>query len=154
VADSSAAFDACLDEYRRAARDFCAVAERFSPEAFAAERPSDDPDTVSPLAICRHVVRGAHGYARYLRKAQGMELGTFRGVVEIQGDVRPALDAEIRLTEETVAPMRRLSGDEVLKVEFRVSWGSVYNPEILLEHAICHLLRHRRQLERWTRGPS
>ena len=147
--DSSAAFDACLDEYRRAAKEFCDVVERFAPAAFAAERPSDDPDTVSPLAICRHVVGAAHGYARYLRKAQGLALGIFEARVKAQGDVRPALDAEIRLTEESVAPMRRLPGDEVLKVEFKVSWGPVYNPEILLEHAICHLLRHRRQIERW-----
>lgn len=26
----------------------------------------------------------------------------------------------------------------------------LYNPESMLEHAICHLLRHRRQLERWS----
>lgn len=149
MADSSAAFDACLDEYRRAAKEFCAVVERFAPATFAAERKSDDPDTVSPLAIGRHVVRGAHGYARYLRKAQALALAPFADRVKAQGDVRPALDAEIRYTEESVAPMRALSGEDVLKVEFKVSWGPVYNPEILLEHAICHLLRHRRQLERW-----
>ena len=28
----------------------------------------------------------------------------------------------------------------------------IYDPEILLEHAICHLLRHRLQLERWNVG--
>jgi hypothetical protein len=71
------------------------------------------------------------------------------GRVATQGDVRPALDAEIRYTDESVAPMRLLSGEAVLRIEFRVSWGAVYNPEILLEHAICHVLRHRRQLERW-----
>jgi len=147
--DSSAAFDACLGEYRKAAAEFCDAAERFKPDTFAAERPSDDPDTVSPLSICRHVVGAAHGYARYLRKAQGMAPGTFVDRVKAQGDVQPALDAEIRFTEESCAPMRPLEGLGVLKIEFKVSWGPVYNPEILLEHAICHLLRHRRQLERW-----
>jgi len=28
-----------------------------------------------------------------------------------------------------------------------------YDPEMLLEHAVVHLLRHRRQLERWPRPP-
>jgi hypothetical protein len=149
VADSSAAFEACLDEYRRAAGEFCDVALRFAPKAFLAERPGEDPDTVSPLAICRHVVRSARGYANYLRKAQGIAPQPFVERVKAQGDVRPALEAEIRLTEESVAPMRRLAGEDVLKVEFRVSWGPLYNPEILLEHAICHVLRHRRQIERW-----
>jgi len=31
---------------------------------------------------------------------------------------------------------------------FRMSWGTLFNPEILLEHAIVHLLRHRRQIAR------
>jgi len=149
VADSAAAFDACLAEYRKAAAEFCDVAERFAPGAFLAERPGDDPDTVSPLAICRHVVRSANGYANYLRKAQGTPPEPFVERVRAQGDVRPALDAAIRLTGESVAPMRRLPGDDVLAIEFKVSWGPVYTPEILLEHAICHVLRHRRQLERW-----
>lgn len=149
MADSSAAFDACLDEYRRAAREFCAVAERIAPGAFVAERPSDDPDTVSPLAICRHAARAAHNYANYLRKVQGIAPVPFVERVKGQADVRPALETAIAFTAESVAPMRKLSGEEVLKLEFKVSWGSTYNPEILLEHAICHLLRHRRQLERW-----
>lgn len=149
MADASAAFDACLAEYRRAAAEFCDVVERFAPRPFTAERASDDPDTVSPLAICRHVVGSAHGYGNYLRKAAGLSPEPFVERVRGQGDVRPALEAAIRHTEASVAPLRRLPGEEVLRVEFRVSWGPVYNVEILLEHAICHILRHRRQLERW-----
>ena len=34
-------------------------------------------------------------------------------------------------------------------IRFTVSWGVEYDPDMLLEHAVCHLLRHRRQLERW-----
>lgn len=146
---SAAAFDACLAEYRKAAAEFCDVVERFAPKVFAAERPGEDPDTLSPLTICRHVVGAAHGYASYLRKAQGLQPEPFAQRVKGPLDVRPALEAAIGYTEESVAPMRALPARDVLKVEFRVSWGALYNPEILLEHAICHVLRHRRQLERW-----
>jgi hypothetical protein len=34
---------------------------------------------------------------------------------------------------------------------FRSRWGEDYGIEQMLEHAICHNLRHRRQLERWPR---
>jgi hypothetical protein len=64
-------------------------------------------------------------------------------------DVRVVLAEELRLTEASVDPLRVLSEKEVMAMEFRVSWGAVYNPESMLEHAICHLLRHRRQLEHW-----
>ena len=30
-----------------------------------------------------------------------------------------------------------------------VSWGQQYNVEQLMEHAIVHILRHRRQIERF-----
>jgi hypothetical protein len=43
-----------------------------------------------------------------------------------------------------------MSENEVLALSFPVRWGPTYDPEMILEHAICHLLRHRRQLERWV----
>jgi len=48
-----------------------------------------------------------------------------------------------------VAPLRELDEETVDAMEWRVRWGPLYNPESMLEHAIVHLLRHRRQLERW-----
>ena len=30
-----------------------------------------------------------------------------------------------------------------------VKWGQTYDPEQLFEHAIVHILRHRRQIERF-----
>jgi len=42
-----------------------------------------------------------------------------------------------------------MSEEEVLALSFPVRWGPTYDPEMILEHAVCHLLRHRRQLERW-----
>ena len=39
--------------------------------------------------------------------------------------------------------------DAVAAIKFDVRWGPTYDPEMLLEHAIVHLLRHRRQILRW-----
>ena len=64
-------------------------------------------------------------------------------------DVRPHLAAELRYTETVIEPLRHMTDPEVAAMTFQVSWGSTYDPEQMLEHAIVHLLRHRRQLERW-----
>src|SRR5690242_20509096 len=69
----SGPFGALMDEYARAAEDFCRVAEGFDQARFDAERPSDNPDTVSPRAICLHVVGAAHRYAHYIRKARAID---------------------------------------------------------------------------------
>ena len=31
--------------------------------------------------------------------------------------------------------------------KIKVRWGQLYDPEQLMEHAIVHILRHRRQIE-------
>ena len=63
-----------MDEYARAADEFCRVAESFSDERFAEERPSEDPDCVSVRAICGHACGAAWGYATYLRHAQEIDM--------------------------------------------------------------------------------
>jgi hypothetical protein len=149
----SGPFGALMDEYARAAEEFCRVAEGFDTARFVAERSSDNPTTVSPRAICVHVCGGAHRYAHYIRKARGVdfverfELDPSR--LRSPQDVRELLADAIIFTEATVEPLLRATEEEIQTISFTVRWGPRYDPEMLLEHAVCHLLRHRRQLERW-----
>ena len=69
----SGPFGALMDEYARAAEDFCRVVESFDLAGFDAERPSNNPNTISPRAICLHVIGAAHRYAHYIRKARGVD---------------------------------------------------------------------------------
>src|SRR4051812_4314029 len=69
----SGPFGALMDEYARAAGDFCGVVESFDLPRFVAERASSNPSTVSPHAICLHVCGAAHRYAHYIRKARGVD---------------------------------------------------------------------------------
>ena len=55
----SGPFGALMDEYARAAEDFCRVVEGVPAATWAAERPCDDPDCRSPRAIARHVCGAA-----------------------------------------------------------------------------------------------
>ena len=142
-----------MDEYARAAEEICRIAETFDAPRFLAERASDDPDTLSPRSVCAHAVGAAWGYANYLRHAQGIEMASAavqpNDSVQSPADFRPALEEAMGFTEESVAPLREMSEEQVEALEWRAKWGPLYNPESMLEHAICHLLRHRRQLERW-----
>jgi hypothetical protein len=42
-----------------------------------------------------------------------------------------------------------MSDEEIVGTVIRSSWGVVYDLEQLLEHAIVHVLRHRRQIEKF-----
>ena len=149
----SGPFGALMDEYARAAEDFCRVAESFDLARFDAERPSNNPNTVSPRAICLHVIGAAHRYAHYIRKARGVDFVDRYEADPAQlrspQEVGRLLAEGILLTEETVEPLLDATDSEIQALSFAVRWGPRYDPEMILEHAVCHLLRHRRQLERW-----
>ncbi len=148
------AFGALMDEYVRAAEDFCRVVEAFDPTLFRAERESADADTRSPYAIAAHVCGAARRYADYIDAARrGGEARPFALPLDrLHGptDVRPLLAEGMRFTESVLEGFFEPGGLEVAEgITFQVRWGPTYDPEMLLEHAIVHLLRHRRQLERW-----
>jgi len=146
-------FGALMDEYARAAGDFCRVVEGFDLARFNAERPSNNPNTISPCAICLHVIGAAHRYAHYIRKARGVDFveryEADPARLHSPRDVRDLLTEGIVLTEQTVEPLLKATEQEIQELSFAVRWGPRYDPEMILEHAVCHLLRHRRQLERW-----
>lgn len=146
-------FGALMDEYARAAEDFCRVVETFDLPRFDAERPSDNPNTISPRTICLHVIGAAHRYAHYIRKVRGVDFveryDADPAQLRAPQEVRTLLAEGILLTEETVNPLLNATEQEIQALSFTVRWGPRYDPEMILEHAVCHVLRHRRQLERW-----
>jgi hypothetical protein len=52
-------------------------------------------------------------------------------------------------TVETLSDKWELSDDEITKVKIISRYGPTYDIEQLLEHAIVHILRHRRQIEKF-----
>jgi hypothetical protein len=146
-------FGALMDEAARAAIDLCRVAESFSVADFAATRAMPDGKQLSPQKICIHIVRAATAFSDDIRKARGMEVRTPSKVTpEMLADpkrLRVMLADAFRYTEGALEGLYDADYTVYSQVKFTVSWGVVYDAEMLLEHGVCHLLRHRRQLERW-----
>ncbi|MFP5285739.1 MAG: DinB family protein [Thermoanaerobaculia bacterium] len=145
-------FGALMDEYDRAAEDLCATAEALPQDLFLRQVPSPDPDLGSIQAILLHVVRAAHGYANYIRKARDLPMAPAPQVeIPAPAALRPLLAMELRYTEGALEGLYDAPEEVFTRLTFQVGWGPTYDPEMLLEHAIVHLLRHRRQIERWGR---
>lgn len=148
-------FGALMDEYARAAEDFCRTLEALPPGALDWERPSNDPDTASVRFLCAHVCGASRRYADYIREARGLahEASFVFAPTDLKDpeDVRRKLEETLRYTEGSLAGLETATEEEVMALSFKVRWGPMYDPEMMLEHAIVHLLRHRRQLERWPR---
>jgi hypothetical protein len=146
-------FGSLMDEYARAAEEFCRVLEGFSPGEFAQERPANDPDTRSPRALALHVCGAARRYSDYIRKARGLpfveKFLLEPALLARPEEARGHLAAALRYTEAGLEGLHDAPEAVAAAITFKVRWGPVYDPEMILEHAIVHLLRHRRQLERW-----
>ena len=148
----SGPFGALMDEYARAAEEYCHGVEALTPESYQRKRESDDPDTASIQMISAHVVGAAHRYSDYIRQARGMPFVdrylADPAALPAPSSVRPALAASMQYTEESLEGWYE-DPSPAEAVKFEVRWGPTYDPEMILEHAVVHLLRHRRQIERW-----
>jgi len=146
---------AMMDEYERAARDLVAVVGNLDDAVYSAirDRETTDENCRSIQTVMQHVVSSGYGYATYIRKAIGMP------------GVRPQIpfasrDEHLRMlgemlayTVETLDGRWTMTDDEIVAVRIESPWGPVYDLEQLLEHAIVHILRHRRQIERFLTEP-
>jgi len=146
---------AMMDEYERAAADLSAILRRISDEEFERARDLEtmDEDCRSVQTILHHVVRAGYGYASYVREAYGDEPNRPDVPLGKRLEYLGRLDAMLAFTSATLEDKWELPYEEITAVKMQVRWGPVYDLEQLLEHAIVHVLRHRRQIERFLTEP-
>ena len=147
------ALGALMDEYERAADDLVRVLEPLSPEQYEAVVAPDteDEDCRSIRTVVAHVAGAAYGYADYLRDSLAMEKGERPAGPPTLEEAIPAVRAALAYTAETLAGRWEMGTEEAVRVVLETKWGSTYHIEQMLEHAIVHVLRHRRQIERFLR---
>lgn len=150
---TNGAVGALLDEYERMLAELLALLDTVSPAELTATADSDtsDPDCRSIQTVLTHVVRSGYGYAICIRNHQGENLPlrnrtTLASVSEYQAALRAMfIYNEQVFSDYPDMPLETYaSADKIL-----VSWGQRYDVEQLMEHAILHIMRHRRQIERF-----
>lgn len=146
------ALGAILDEYERAIRDLQALLATITPGELLTVTDPDatDPNCRSIQTIMAHVIRAGHNYAIL-----------FASLDAPRGDLHPlefhphtahyitALDQVHAHTAEVLSRFPDSILDQY-DPDKRIQsfWGQSFDPEHLLEHAIVHILRHRRQITR------
>lgn len=150
---NNGAVGALLDEYEKAIEELKTVISDISKEDMVevVDSKTEDEDCRSIQTILTHVVRAGYTYAIEVRKWRGEKL-EYKNK-ELLGSVDKyslALDEmfayNIKLFEDY--PSIKLEEKEPGK-KMLVRWGQFYDAEQLFEHAIVHILRHRRQIERF-----
>ncbi len=144
---------ALMDEYEKAAEELKKVLKGINQQDYeeVVDKETKDPDCVSIKKIMDHVVGAGYGYANTIRKQFG---DSFTKRKEDYGLDSPEsacreLDIMLAYTEDTLRNKGDLTFDDVLNNIMKTSWGQNFDFEQLLEHAIVHILRHRRQVEKF-----
>jgi len=98
-----------------------------------------------------HVIRAAaYGFANDIRGALNIPLTvtSLPTNLEDKNGSIVCLENALNYTAAAFEDRWGMSDDDIEKVKMPTPWGTTYTLEQMLEHAIVHLLRHRRQVER------
>ena len=146
------AIGALMDEYERASNEFKNLVEKISEQEFIkiVDPQTKDEDCRSVQTIVSHVTNSGYGYANYIRDWFSVPKKSPERRMLSQKDFLIEFGKMLNYTSETLDGKWEFSYKEIQKVKMMVRWGLRYDLEQLLEHAIVHILRHRRQIEKFS----
>jgi len=142
---------AVMDEYERAASELKNLITRISDSDFVkiVDTDTKDEDCRSVQTIVSHVTNSGYGYANYIRDWFAIPKSSPERRLLSQKEFLTEFGKMLVYNSETLQDKWEYSDEDIMKVKMIVRWGPQYDLEQLLEHALVHILRHRRQIEKF-----
>jgi uncharacterized damage-inducible protein DinB len=109
-----------------------------------------DENCKSIQMILSHVVHSGYGYATYIHNSKGHNIERPKkvfhtNIMEYSEDLANVFNYTENIFKE-IKDEELEQTDDSLKI--KTGWGQLYDIEQMMEHAIVHVLRHNRQIER------
>jgi len=147
------AIGAILDEYEKAVLELQTLITDIHQEELVVivDQETKDLDCQSIQTILSHVVHAGYAYIIYIRKSKGENI-EFPEKVTLPTitTYQTALQTLFKANEQLFVDYPNLKLEELdSDKKMLTNWGQTFDAEQLLEHAIVHVLRHRRQIERF-----
>ena len=141
---------AMMDEYERAAFELKTLIASVSAEDYEriADRETKDEDCRSIRTVMAHVVGAAYGYANKIRETLAVAHTPYEMRQIPHAEVGVELDQALAYTAATLEGKWEMTDEEMDEIVIKMHWAD-HTLEQLLEHAIVHILRHRRQVEKF-----
>jgi len=140
---------ALMDEYERSTIDLKKILTNLSQEEFKVIKDSktENPDCRSIQTLLFHMVQSGYTYANYINTIYDGEWLEYKKPITTPQESIQELDQMLAYTDQALMDKYNKSSDEINSWSFDTRWGTTFNIEQLLSHAIVHILRHRRQVE-------
>ncbi len=150
---NNGAVGAILDEYEKSIDELIKITQGISHEEliYIVDSQTEDEDCKSIQTILTHIISSGYNYVIVIRKWLGesiayKEKSVLNSLEEYQVALREMFEFNELLFKDY--PNLQLSEHSPSK-KIKVRWGQLYDIEQLFEHAIVHILRHRRQIEKF-----
>lgn len=145
------ALGALMDEYERAVSELTRVVNGITEAqfVFVRDRETQDEHCRSFQTIVSHVVSSGYGYANSIRAAFALAREEPTFAVLSRDMCLDQLARMVAYTADTLDGRWEYTDDQIMAVKIHPRWGPDCDLEQMLEHAIVHVLRHRRQIERF-----
>lgn len=145
------AVGALMDEYERASAELKTILKKVPTVDFVkiVDPDTKDEDCRSIQTIMTHVVRSGYGYSDRLRKVFGLDSNVPAYEINNADEAISHFDRMLEYAVETLEGKWEMADEDTANVKIVTRSGAIIDMEILLEHAIVHILRHRRQIERF-----
>jgi uncharacterized damage-inducible protein DinB len=145
------ALGAMMDEYARAALELKSLVEQIPDDEFVriVDPQTSNENCRSVQTIMAYVVSAGYGYADYVR--QSFSISSTRPPKQMlsRHEAVAQLESMLEYTAQTLEGRWEMTDEEIESITMPTGWGVTYDLEQLLEHAIVHVLRHRRQIEKF-----
>lgn len=147
------AIGALLDEYERAISDIKKVIEAIPDQdlMIIIDPHTTDENCRSVQTVLSHVVHSGYGYATSIHNLKGH--GMVRPVKTFHLTIKDYMEDLTSVFSFTENVFREIKESELEQLDnslkIKAGWGQVYDIEQITEHAIVHILRHRRQIEKF-----
>ena len=144
---------ALFEEYRRATIELKEILSTISKAEFQLVRDAvtEDSDCLSIQTVATHIVQSGYTYINYVNTISKIEWREYEKTIETSTEAIVEIDKMLNYTETSLEQILHFENKEIETWQFDSRWGVTYDFEQLMEHAIVHVLRHRRQIENFLR---
>lgn len=153
---NNGAIGALLDEYEKAILELILIFQSITKEELVKiiDTKTKDPDCKSTQTILSHIIGSGYNYAIVIRKSLGevldyKEVKLLDSVDQYRLELKKMFQYNVQLFEDY--PSIKIE-EHKNKNKILGRWGQLYDVEQLMEHAIVHVLRHRRQIEHFLQN--
>ena len=144
------AIGALMDEYERVSLELKNLLSTISQEEFIKvfDPYTRDEDCRSIQSIMKHVAGAGYRYADQICVFINKPIVNHNYHIYNVVHAVDELENFILFTAEIVKDNFKMTREEIKATKKETRWG-MYNIEMMFEHAIVHILRHRRQIEKF-----